>query len=138
MMKPNHRVALALVHRAGRWLVSRRPQDAHLGGFWEFPGGKCAEGEAFEAAALRELREECAVEAKVDAALEPVRCEYADRVVDLAPIVCHWTAGEGVALASDECRWVTLDELTALTMPAVNAQIIAQLAACSRSRSKGA
>src|ERR1043166_9155825 len=33
-------VAAALVFRDGKLLVTKRHDDVHLGGFWEFPGGK--------------------------------------------------------------------------------------------------
>ena len=33
-------VAAALIFRDGKLLITQRPADAHLGGLWEFPGGK--------------------------------------------------------------------------------------------------
>ncbi|MEM1010651.1 MAG: NUDIX domain-containing protein [Planctomycetota bacterium] len=39
-----------------------RAPDLYLGGVWAFPGGKVEPGEAPAAAALRELREETAIE----------------------------------------------------------------------------
>ena len=34
-------VTAAVVRRRHEFLVTRRPSGVHLGGFWEFPGGKC-------------------------------------------------------------------------------------------------
>lgn len=124
MAKTSLNVALALVHRDGAWLVARRQHDAHLGGLWEFPGGKCLPNEAPAAAAVRELYEECGVCATPRSVLRPVRWEYADRVVHLTPVLCCWRAGEPQALASQACRWVSDRELDALEMPAVNVEII--------------
>lgn len=59
---------IAVVIRDGRALLVRRayPPDA---GLWGFPGGKVEYGETVAAAALRELREETAVEAKAEGVL---------------------------------------------------------------------
>lgn len=122
------RVAVAIVRRGARWLVARRRDDAHLGGLWEFPGGKCEPGEAPEQTALRELHEECGVTARVDRALPELRCDYPERTVHLTPVICRWISGEPKPLDSQECRWATLAELRRLDMPAANAEIIREMA----------
>jgi len=122
--KPTLHVGLALVHRDGQWLVAQRHHDAHLGGLWEFPGGKLLPEETPKQGALRELQEECGVDARPLRVLATVRCEYDDRIVHLTPVVCEWVAGEAQPLASVACQWVPSAELTALEMPAVNAGII--------------
>ena len=50
-------VSAALIFRAGRLLITQRRADAHLGGCWEFPGGKREAGETFEQCLAREIRE---------------------------------------------------------------------------------
>ncbi len=127
MPKPTHHVALALVHRLDRWLVARRPPNVHLGGLWEFPGGKCEADELPQQAALRELREECRVEATAERCLPPVQYDYEDRVVSLTPVICRWATGAGQPLAGQECRWVTTAELQSLEMPAANEPILRAL-----------
>lgn len=120
-------VAIAIVRRNARYLVARRHDHAHLGGLWEFPGGKIDPNESPEAAAVRELREECGVTAAPFARLDPVRFEYADRIVTLTPICCEWQAGDAKPLASQECAWMSLDELSSLDMPAANEAILGEL-----------
>ncbi|MBI2131755.1 MAG: NUDIX domain-containing protein, partial [Candidatus Tectomicrobia bacterium] len=55
-------VVAAVVRRGGEILICQRPDGAHLGGLWEFPGGKIESGESPEEALARELREELEVE----------------------------------------------------------------------------
>lgn len=127
MSKLEHFVAVALVQRDGRWLIARRRADAHLGGLWEFPGGKLHAGESVVEAALRELHEECAIEASAVEVLESTRLDYGDRLVTLTPVVCRWVSGEAQPLASDECRWIRLGEFAEYDMPAANRTVIAAL-----------
>ncbi len=127
MRLPHYDIALAIVRRDATFLVSRRPAGVHLGGLWEFPGGKIEAGETPTAAALRELFEETTVQAAVERVLEPIEHRYDDRVVRLVPVLCTWLRGEARALASDACRWVTLDELDRLDMPVVNARLLDSL-----------
>ena len=125
-------VALALVQdESGRWLVSRRADDVHLGGLWEFPGGKVEAGESVEAAAIREALEEVGVVLKTIRRLEPIDHQYPDRSVRLHPVICEHVSGDpkAVSQAVAETRWVGMDELLALGMPEVNAEIVERLLA---------
>src|SRR5262245_8839529 len=48
-------VAAGLVFREGKLLITQRRSHDHLGGLWEFPGGKREAGESFESCLIREL-----------------------------------------------------------------------------------
>lgn len=121
---PVVRVAVAIVRRGGRFLVGRRPQEAHLGGLWEFPGGKCEPGESEGDAAVRELREECNVCAIVTRLLPQLRHDYGDRIIELTPVICRWERGDGEPLGTEACQWSTLEELRQLPMPEMNGEIL--------------
>lgn len=55
-------VLAAVIRRADRYLVGKRPAHKRHGGLWEFPGGKLRPGESWLEAARRELGEELAVD----------------------------------------------------------------------------
>ena len=64
-MKPRLRVvAAALFDADDRVLIAERPAGKHMAGWWEFPGGKVANGESDEHALVRELREELGIDAR--------------------------------------------------------------------------
>ena len=54
--------AVALIDADGRVLLARRPEGKPMAGLWEFPGGKVDPGETPEAALVRELAEELAID----------------------------------------------------------------------------
>ena len=56
-----HVVAAAIFNKQGDLLIAQRPLDKHMGGLWEFPGGKMEAGEAFTDALCRELDEELGI-----------------------------------------------------------------------------
>ena len=121
------RIALAIVHHRGRWLVARRHRDAHLGDLWEFPGGKPEGAESVPQAALRELREECGITAHALGELHPVHWRYPEKAITLLPVVCAWRAGRARPLASARCAWLTLAQISNRCMPASNAAILREL-----------
>ncbi len=51
-------VIAAVIRKDDCYLVCQRPIHKNHGGLWEFPGGKVEQGETFEEAAEREIKEE--------------------------------------------------------------------------------
>lgn len=125
--KPLVVVAIALVFREGRLLVTRRPSGVHLAGLWEFPGGKVRSGESPEACAERELVEEVGVVARARRRREAIDWEYPERRVTLHPVECDWLEGDGTLREVAELRWIEPRELTELSFPDANANLIRSL-----------
>ncbi len=120
-------VVAALVWREGRLLVTQRLQGSHLGGLWEFPGGKIEPGEEPDAALVREVREELAIEIAVGPLREEVVHAYPEKTVRLRFFDCSWIAGEARHLAVADHRWVARDELAGLEFPPADQALLAGL-----------
>lgn len=99
---------------AGEYLACQRPSGKHLGGLWEFPGGKVDPGETPQAALVRELREELAVEVETGDAMSPVVWNYEDRCIRLLPFLCRVLSGEPRAVEHAALRWCRPEELPLL------------------------
>ena len=125
-------VAIALVFRDGRLLVTKRRAEAHLGGLWELPGGKLRPGETAEACAVREVREETRVVVVARARRDTIEWDYPERRVALHPVECDWLEGDGELVEVSDLAWVTRSELLARPFPPANAALIAELCADSR------
>jgi mutator protein MutT len=124
-------VAAGLVFRDGLLLIAqRRPQD-HLGGLWEFPGGKRQAGESFEECLRRELLEELGIEVAVGRLLETVVHNYPGRRVHLNFYRCAWRRHEPRALGCQAWAWVDRSQLADYSFPAADARLLELLAAKS-------
>ena len=121
-------VAAAVIERDRRFLVTRRQKGVHLEGCWEFPGGKCNDGESLAACLQREVREELAVDANVGEDLFTITHNYADRAVELHFFRCEVT-GEPSPQLGQEMRWVRRGELPTLDFPPADEELIRILTA---------
>ncbi|HEX9622363.1 MAG TPA: (deoxy)nucleoside triphosphate pyrophosphohydrolase [Polyangiaceae bacterium] len=127
MTAPQIAVAIALVWRDGRVLVTRRRAAAHLGGMWEFPGGKPEPGETLAACAEREVREETGVVCRAYRERASIEHAYADRAVVLSPFDCRWVSGEARLEQVADALWVEPKRLRELEFPEANRALIQEL-----------
>ena len=104
-------VAAVLRDERGRVLIAQRPAGKHMGGYWEFPGGKIAPGESGEQALARELAEELGVSLRRCHPLLQLRHDYADRVVELDVFMVDDYCGEPAGLEAQALKWVAAAEL---------------------------
>jgi 8-oxo-dGTP diphosphatase len=106
MSEPRVVVGAAVLDGAGRLLAARRSAPPALAGRWELPGGKVEDGEADQAALVRELREELTVEVRLGARVGgdwPMPGGAAVLRVWVAEVV----TGEPVPVSDhDALRWV--------------------------------
>jgi len=118
-------IAIAVVLHDGRVLIGQRPPDVPLPNLWEFPGGKVAPGEAPEAAAARECREETALDVRITGSLDEVQHTYAHGVLRL----CFFSAEPiNPAQAPQEpFLWAPLADLPKYVFPPANAAVLKTL-----------
>jgi mutator protein MutT len=120
-------VSAGLVFRGGKLLITQRHEDAHLGGLWEFPGGKREGNETFEECLVRELHEELGIEVEVGELLESLTHSYPEKTVVLKFFRCRWTQNEPRALDCLDLKWVTASELRDYEFPAADARLLERL-----------
>lgn len=119
-------VVAAVVIENGKVLVTKRPAHSHLGGMWEFPGGKVEPGEDPRRGLERELAEELGIEAVAGQVLEVTFHPYAERNVLLlffaASIVTTSPRPQCLEVAGLE--WCDADGLDRLDFPPGDAAIL--------------
>jgi mutator protein MutT len=120
-------IVCGIVHRGGRFLVSRRPDGAHLAGTWEFPGGKALPGETLEAALRREVDEELGIAFGQAVLVHVKEHAYPERTVLLHFYLCLDPRGEPSGREGQEIRWVGLADLDLLEVPPANRAVLALL-----------
>lgn len=124
-------VAAALVDFRKNILVAQRPLHKHMGGMWEFPGGKVDPGELPEYALMRELEEELGIQTRPGCMFP---CGFVSHSYEkfhlLMPLftIRVWQgiprSKEGQAL-----KWVKAHDMYAMDMPPADRPLIPQLEA---------
>jgi len=120
-------VSAGLVFRDGKLLITQRPANGHLGGLWEFPGGKREAGESFEQALHRELMEELGIEIEIRDLIESITHRYPEKTVHLQFYRCAWKRHEPQPVGCPALAWVTRDDLGHYEFPAADARLLQRL-----------
>jgi len=120
-------VAAGLVFRDGKLLITQRLPESHLGGLWEFPGGKREAGETFEQCLRRELDEELGIEVTVLELVEELTHDYPDRSVHLKFFRCRWLRHEPRAILCHDWAWIGPEQVSAYPFPAADARLLEKL-----------
>lgn len=117
-------VAAGLIRHKGRYLIAKRKTGVHLGGFWEFPGGKREPGETLEECLQRELFEELNIRIDTPIPFRIIRHDYAEKAVELHFFHCRIEKGFASPLDCAEIRWVYPHELAGFQFPPADRPII--------------
>ena len=112
---------VAIIERAGRYLMIRRPDDIRAGGYWCFVGGAIEDGESQEQALVREVYEEVALQVAPGEKVWECLSIYKEWVLH-----CWTVRDSGGEVQADprevaEYRWLTVDQIMGLPqlMPSV-------------------
>ncbi|WP_225770142.1 8-oxo-dGTP diphosphatase MutT [Inquilinus sp. Marseille-Q2685] len=122
-------VAVALVDADGRVLIAQRPEGKSMAGLWEFPGGKVDPGETPEAALIRELREELAIDTE-ESCLAPFTfaSHRYERFHLLMPLyLCRRWQGTPQPREGQTLAWVAPNRLRDYPMPPADKPLVAML-----------
>jgi len=126
-------VAAAVLIEAGRVLLTQRKAGTHLGGAWEFPGGKVLPGEDPRDGLRREIQEELGMEVAVGEILDVTFHRYEDAAKTVLLLFFEVTRSLGSpeprALDVAAFAWAGPEELDPARFPPVDRAVLAKVRA---------
>jgi len=125
MTAPVVQVAVAIIlNQDHEVLIALRPNTAHQGGLWEFPGGKLETGESIEDALKRELLEELDISLLESQLFKTIQYQYPDKAVILNIHIVSSFSGEPKGVEGQPIQWKSIDQLKVENFPAANRCIV--------------
>ena len=103
-------VSAAVIVKDNKYFIAKRNKDKHLGGYFEFPGGKQDDNETLEQTVIREIKEELNVDITVDRKLGEEH--YSDEKINvhLHYFFCTIIKGDIVLKEHEEAAWISKEE----------------------------
>jgi A/G-specific adenine glycosylase len=126
---PEVQIAVGVVFKRDRILITQRPEKGLLGGLWEFPGGKLQPDERPDEACRREIREEVNLEVAIERQLTLVRHAYSHFRIRLHVFHCRFLSGRVRLRGPVDYRWIRIAEINRFPFPAANHKFIPLLSA---------
>jgi A/G-specific adenine glycosylase len=124
---PQYHIAVGIVFRNNRMLITRRKTDGLLGGLWEFPGGKIRDGETPAEACMREIKEEVNLVVQPTDFLARVKHAYTHFRIIMEVFCCSYVSGRVRLAGPTDYRWIHPAELGHYPLPKANHKFIPKL-----------
>ncbi len=125
---PHHNIGAGiLINENDEVLIALRPENAMLGGLWEFPGGKKEEDESIKETVVRELEEELDVKTEIVEPFMKLKHAYSHFKITLHAYICTLVEGDPKPKTSQEIRWVAIDKLHQFPFPKANRRVTDKL-----------
>ena len=126
--RPHHQIGVGIIMNENEEvLIALRPDDAMLGGMWEFPGGKQEENEEMENTVKRELNEELGVSVTITKPFMKLDHAYSHFKITMHAYLCELADGTPTANSSQEVRWISIAELADYPFPKANRKLTEKL-----------
>ena len=103
-------VVAAIIINNDKYFIAQRNKNKHMGLRWEFPGGKVEQGETFEIALKREIKEELNIDINIDKKLGEENYQDDKINVKLHYFICSRSNGEIILNEHENSAWVTKNE----------------------------
>ncbi len=120
-------VTAAIIEKDGLILAARKREGLHLGGYWEFPGGKLESNETPEQCLQRELKEEFSIRCEIGPLLGASIFDYGSKIVRLLGYHATHTGGSFKLTDHDKICWLAIDELSTVKWAPADIPLVIKL-----------
>ena len=124
---PEYHIAVGVVFKNNRVLITRRKPHGLLGGLWEFPGGKVKTGETAQEACIREIKEEVNLDVEIDTFLKQVKHAYTHFKIVMDVFICRFVSGRVRLSGPVDFKWIKLFEIENFPLPKANLKFLPRL-----------
>ena len=121
------KVVAGIIKHNGQYLITKRFENSHLGGMWEFPGGKIMKGESEKIALKRELKEEVGIDCSIGKLVYETSYHYPDISINIKFYYCKLLSGEPQPLDCAAVKWIKQSELLQYEFPPSDIKLIMML-----------
>ena len=121
---PEYHVAVGVIWKGSRVLITQRKPDGLLGGLWEFPGGKIKDGETPSGACIREINEEVSLVVETEDRIARIRHAYTHFKIVMDVFRCIYLNGRIKLRGPVDYRWIQLSEIDRFPFPGANRKFI--------------
>jgi A/G-specific adenine glycosylase len=126
---PTHHIAVGVVNKGDKLLITQRKPEGLLGGLWEFPGGQVKPKEDAPSACVREIAEATGLEVKVLSHLTRVKHAYTHFKIEMDVYLCRYVSGRVQLNGPVDHHWIKLSEIQKYPFPKANLKFIPLLTA---------
>ena len=103
-------VAAAIITKDNKFFIAKRNKNKHLGGFYEFPGGKQDVNETLQQTVIREIKEELNIHVQVGNKLGEEHYKDDKINVHLHYFFCKIISGDIILNEHEDSAWITKEE----------------------------
>lgn len=123
---PNYNVVIAIIWKNDQLLILRRDKKNHLGGLWEFPGGKMKNGESYVQTLTREIKEECGLDVDVQSKIGSIKHIYSHFSIKMTSFHCV-SKNNSRLNTTQPYKWIKPAQIKDLPFPKANHKLFAIL-----------
>jgi len=124
---PHYNVGVGVIWKDDSIFINKRKSNGHLGGLWEFPGGKVNGEESLESCVQREIEEELSAKVIVGSKIGTVKHTYSHFSITMSAYNCKIKTGNLKTNNNEEYKWIHPTELQHFAFPKANHKLFPYL-----------
>jgi len=125
--RPVFNIAIGVIWKKNKILVSKRKKNVLLAGLWEFPGGKIKKGETPKSCVIREAKEELNIDVLPVSYIKEIKHSYSHFKIIMKAYNCKYIKGQTIALDCADFKWIKPNNLDALAFPSASKKLFNDL-----------